>query len=94
MRRSVLAAALAALVAFGDPAHADPKTTTLSVPGMFCPLCAPIVKKALSKVDGVLQCEVDSGRKEASVTFDDAKTSVESLMKATANAGFPSTVKR
>lgn len=51
------------------------------------------VKKALGKVAGVTRTEVNFDKKEAVVTFDDAKTNVETLRKATANAGYPSSIK-
>jgi len=44
----------------------------------------------LSKVDGVSKVEVSYEKKEARVTFDDAKTNTKALVKATADAGFPS----
>jgi mercuric ion binding protein len=51
------------------------------------------VKSALTKVQGVSKVEVSLERKQAVVTFDDAKTSIAALTLATANAGYPSTVK-
>jgi mercuric ion transport protein len=70
------------------------QTVTLSVPGMTCAACPITVKKALSKVEGVSQVDVSFEKREAVVTFDDAKTSVQKLTKATTNAGYPSSVKR
>lgn len=60
---------------------------------MVCPLCPITVKKALQKVNGVLNADVSLERKEAVVIFDDAKTNEQELIKATGNAGFPSTIK-
>lgn len=60
---------------------------------MVCTGCVQTVTKALRKVDGVTNADVSLEKKEAVVTFDDAKTSVDSLTKATANAGFPSRIK-
>ncbi|MBZ3760736.1 cation transporter, partial [Pseudomonas aeruginosa] len=51
------------------------------------------VKKAISKVDGVSKVDVTFETREAVVTFDDAKTSVQKLTKATEDAGYPSSVK-
>ena len=51
------------------------------------------VKKALTTVAGVTQVTVDLEKKQAVVTFDDAKTNAVALTKATTNAGYPSTVK-
>lgn len=60
---------------------------------MTCAVCPLTVKKALHRVAGVSATEVSYERKEAVVTFDDAKTSVEALIKATTNAGYPANVK-
>jgi len=50
------------------------------------------VKRSLTKLDGVIKADV-RGR-EAVVTFDDAKTNVDALLKATKDAGYPSTLKK
>jgi mercuric ion binding protein len=89
-----LFAALTLALAFGASAWAATKTVTLSVPGMTCAACPITVKKALSKVDGVVKSEVSLEKKEATVTYDDAKTSVNALLDATKNAGYPSSVKK
>jgi len=87
-------AALVALsAALATPAWADLKTVALSVPGMTCAACPITVKRALSNVDGVRKAEVSFENREAVVTFDDTKTNVEALTKATAGAGYPSSVK-
>lgn len=52
------------------------------------------VKRSLIKINGVTQADVSLEKAEAVVSFDDAKTTLEALTKATANAGFPSTLKR
>jgi mercuric ion binding protein len=83
-----------ALACCGVPALAATKTVTLSVPGMTCAACPITVKKALDKVEGVEKVEASYEKKEAVVTFDDAKTKVKDLMEATKNAGYPSAVKR
>ncbi len=76
------------------PAYAENKTVTLSVPGMDCEVCPITVSKALKKVDGVGKVAASLEQKEAVVTFDDAKTNVDALRQATANAGYPSRVKQ
>lgn len=89
-----LATLIALAAALSAPAWAATKTVTLSVPGMTCAACPITVKKALTKVDGVQKAEVSYEKREAVVTFDDAKTSAEDLTKATENAGYPATVKQ
>ena len=74
-------------------AMATVQTVTLDVPGMTCSSCPITVRKALTKVDGVQQVKTSFEKKEAVVTFDDSKTSVEKLGLASANAGYPVTLK-
>ncbi len=84
---------VAVLVAFSSPLLAAQKTVTLGVPGMTCGACPITVKKAISKVNGVTQTEVDFDKRQAVVTYDDAKANADQIMRATANAGYPSTIK-
>jgi mercuric ion binding protein len=72
------------------PAIAATKTVVLDVPSMYCEACPITVKKALSRVTGVSSVSVSFEKKEAVVTYDDAKADVGALTNATANAGFPS----
>ena len=91
MKKLFASLALAAVVA---PVWAATQTVTLSVPGMTCSACPITVKKAISKVEGVSKVDVTFETRQAVVTFDDAKTSVQKLTKATADAGYPSSVKQ
>lgn len=52
------------------------------------------VKRSLTSIDGVSKADVSLEKREAVVTYDDAKTSVEALRKATSDAGYPSTVRK
>ncbi|MFZ5541273.1 MAG: mercury resistance system periplasmic binding protein MerP [Pseudomonadota bacterium] len=83
----VLAAAAAA------PAAAE-RTATLAVDNMTCAACPITVKKAMSKVDGVTKVEVSYEKREAVVRFDDAKTSLQAIAKASADAGYPAREKK
>ncbi|GLR26482.1 mercury resistance system periplasmic binding protein MerP [Limnobacter litoralis] len=83
-----------ALVAVVTPVWAATQTVKLAVPGMTCAACPITVKKALSKVEGVSKTDVNFDKREAVVTFDDAKTSVQKLTQATEDAGYPSSVKQ
>lgn len=90
MKRLITVVALSAVLS--APAWSATKTVTLSVTGMTCEACPITIKKALNKVEGVEKIEVNLKKKEALVTFDDAKTTIEALLEATKNAGYPSTV--
>lgn len=89
-----LVSLIALMGALSTPAWAATKTVTLAVPGMTCAACPITVKTALAKVAGVEKTDVSFERREAVVTYDDARTTVAALTQATAGAGYPSTVKR
>lgn len=74
------------------PSSAASRTVTLAVPSMDCPVCPITVKKALTQVPGVSQASMNFDKRQAIVTFDDARTSAQALTLATRNAGYPSTV--
>ncbi len=88
-----LLALSAAILLLASPAWAGPRTVTLNVPGMTCSACPITIKQALTKVAGVGKVDVDFEKREAVVTFDDAKTTIAALTKATKDAGYPSTLK-
>ena len=85
----LLAVVIASLVLLAS-AWASPQTVTLNVSGMTCPACPITVKKALEKVPGVSKVDVRFEKKQVLVTFDNAKTNTDALVKATNNAGYPS----
>ncbi|MBY0248597.1 MAG: mercury resistance system periplasmic binding protein MerP [Nitrospiraceae bacterium] len=91
MKKLITVLALSA--ALSAPAWAATQTVTLSVTGMTCAACPITIKKALNKVEGVENIEVNLEKKEAVITFEDTKTTVEALLEATKNAGYPSTVR-
>jgi periplasmic mercuric ion binding protein len=92
MKKLFAAAVVSLLTILCTSAWAASKTVTLSVPGMTCAACPITIKKALTEVDGVTEAEVSFDKKEAVVTFDDAKTDVSTLIEATTDAGYPSRV--
>lgn len=90
---SFFAASLIGMMLFSSSALAAIKTVTLSVPGMNCAVCPITVKKALQKVPGVSKVDVSLQKKEALVTFDDAKATIVNMQEATFEAGYPSEAK-
>jgi mercuric ion binding protein len=88
-RKKQIGGVLIALV-LAAPAWASPRTVILNVPGMTCPACPVTVKKALGKVSGVSNIDVRYEKRQVLVTFDDAKTNTDVLVKATTDAGYPS----
>lgn len=70
------------------------KSALLYVEKIFCDACAAVISKALRGVEGVNKVAVDVDKKEVTVQFDPAKTTVEQLTSATAKKGFPSSLRR
>jgi len=63
----------------------------LSVPAMNCPMCPITVRRALAGVDGVLKADASLKDKQARVAFDPARTDIDALLAAVAEAGFSGT---
>ena len=66
----------------------------LEVKNMYCISCPVAVKKSLTRLTGVKEPKVTIEPPEAVVVFDPAKVKLEDLIKATTNAGYPSSVKK
>jgi len=65
--------------------------------GLFCAprsVCPITVETSLRKVPGVTDAKIDFDRKTATVRLDAGKANVATLVKATTEAGFPSTVRK
>lgn len=83
--------ALGLALAFAPAAaFAAEQTVTLSVPGMSCASCPFIVEAAISGVSGVLAVETSLETRTATVTYDDAVTTVAAITSATLGAGYES----
>lgn len=79
-----------ALLAGADHAAAAIRQVRLTVPTMDCATCPVTIRVALLKVPGVTKAQVSYERREARVTFDDSKTDVAALTRATEGVGYPS----
>lgn len=91
--KNLLTATLFALsVFFSSAIMAAEKTIKLSVPGMTCASCPYIVKGSIDKLDGVKSVEATMEDRSATVTFDDAVTSLDEITSATADVGYPSSL--
>ncbi len=84
------AVAVTTLLMGAGSAVAATRQVTLTGPTMDCATCPVTIKVALLKVPGVSRAVVSYAHRNAKVTFDDGKTSVSALTKATDDAGYPS----
>jgi mercuric ion binding protein len=69
------------------------QTVILDVHNMTCAICPITVKKALERVPGVMDAKVDFDKQIATVSFDPDKTNAAALTNATADAGYPSSIR-
>ena len=90
MRALILSMAATVTMLTAGSATAAERTVTLAVDNMTCELCPPIVKRSLTRVPGVTQVDVSAEQHDATVVFDDQRTTVAALTTATTNAGYPS----
>jgi mercuric ion binding protein len=83
----------ALLIGFSLSAFAaTPQIATLDMQNMTCATCSITIRKALEKVLGVMDAKVDYDHKTATVKYDADQTIPSALIRATTNAGFPSTL--
>jgi len=61
---------------------------TLPVEGMTCASCVARVEKTLKRMDGVENASVNLATEKATVRFDSARVSLDSLKDAVADAGY------
>lgn len=96
---SLLATSLLLKTVYAEPAASaqsqkqnSSQSVILDMQNMTCELCKFTIKKALQGVEGVEDANVDYDTKTAKVTFNPQKTSLDRLIKATTDAGYPATV--
>ena len=97
MTRLAIAAVALAIALSPLAARAAEKTVALDVENATCELCAPIIKKTLTRVSGVKAVQIAEATANsnavATVTFDDATANVSGLIAAVTNAGYPAHLK-
>jgi mercuric ion binding protein len=90
MRTLALISAFTVVLLSAPFANAAETSVTLKINGMTCAACPFIVKKSLTRVDGVKTVKVSFKEKKAWVVFDDQQTTLAELTSATKSSGFPS----
>lgn len=95
MKRILLSSALV-VAAFSAPVLAEERTVEIAVSELTCPSCSFIVA---SSMRGVPSVQIDDfvdgpeyGQGVYSVTFDDAETSVDSIIAAVMANGYPAEI--
>ena len=89
MKNVLLATVLTCCLGAALPGYAANQTVTMSVEKMSCALCPLTVRKAMERVEGVQDVEVDFDTKTATVEFDDTKTTAAEVAQASTDVGYP-----
>ena len=87
-KHTVAAFAMALALGIVALAQTAPKSVTLKVNGMTCGGCAKSIEKALMKTDGVLDARVSHPKREAVVSYDDQKVTVDKIKAVIVDTGY------
>ena len=68
------------------------QTRIIKIDGMTCGGCVASVYNATADIDGLDDISIELADNQATVTFDDSKTSAEAIATAIDDAGFDATV--
>lgn len=61
---------------------------TLKLRGMGCASCASSIEQAISKVPGVMECQVNFAMEQAAVHYDPRQTDLQGIQAAVESAGY------
>lgn len=64
------------------------KTEQLKVIGMTCAACAKAAERAVNKIEGVAQANVNFATEKLNIEYDESKVNVEDIKAAVAKAGY------
>ncbi|MDN3453474.1 MULTISPECIES: cation transporter [unclassified Psychrobacter] len=68
------------------------QTRIIKIDGMTCGGCVASVHTATADIDGLDDISIELLDNQATVTFDDSKTSADAIASAIEDAGFDATV--
>jgi len=72
----------------GYKALTDTEQKTFAVTGMTCASCVQTIEKATSKLDGVIESNVNLATEKMAVTYDPAVVSVSDIIQAVSKSGY------
>lgn len=67
------------------------ETRIIAIEGMTCDNCVKSLTKAIKKVNGIKDVEVDRQNARATVTFDTTKTDIAAIHEAIEHSGYKAT---
>jgi periplasmic mercuric ion binding protein len=89
---------IALLLVSCKPKKEDPLTKTevakINLPSMVCGTCKETIQKAIYRVDGVKNVDIDLDKKVAEVTFVSYQTNLDVIETAVTEAGYDANAKK
>ena len=86
--RSTVSKPAARPIARATPSPAARRRVELTVGGMTCAHCPPMIEKALTEINGVTSAHVNLANKRAAVEYDPGRVATIDLVKAIRSAGY------
>lgn len=74
--------------ALGKENTPNTKEAVFKVEGMTCGTCPLTIKAALKRLDGVVKADVSYRNREAKVSYEEDKVTVDEIVRTIENAGF------
>ena len=68
------------------------QTRIIKIDGMTCGGCVASIYNATADIDGLDDISIELIDNQATVTFDDSKTNIDTIVSAIEDAGFDATV--
>ncbi len=88
MNRTIRFLLLAGILSFGCRPSPKLETATIAAKSMVCGTCARTIEKAVYRVEGVREVNVDVKEKIVEVKFVPSQTNVETIEMAISDAGY------
>ena len=71
-----------------EPTALKQTKKTYPIKGMHCASCVRVIERAVKRVDGVEDCNVNIATEQATVTYDPKKVTKDHIASAVANVGY------
>ncbi len=65
---------------------------TFPIKGMHCASCVRVIERAVKKVDGIIDCNVNLATEQATITYDKNRVTKEHIAEAVKNVGYRAVV--
>jgi copper chaperone CopZ len=89
-----IVATVLCILLFNQFSYAGEKTAEISLPTIQCGSCVRTIEKALDKVEGIKNIDIDVENKKATITYDDSKTDLSKIEDGISGAGYDANNKK